>query len=208
MNTIEDHNDRVERAALIGLVGIYAFVAFFVFSVFLILIFTTITGTQLILSIIAIVLTLVMSVFAVWFATMSPTAILVFQWSALVAAVYMLGYAIYETILFFQFLRSDMSTVESLFLAVFGAVVFTLFSYILLALEITFFVTGLRFYNLHKRQTQIEEMSNPTPPPASTTPGESDIESPTPSAPPFNTALRHRAIGVTLNSATSTAITK
>jgi hypothetical protein len=205
MNTIEDHNDRVERAALIGLVGIYAFVAFFVFTVFIILIFTTITGTQLILSIIAVALTLVMSVFAVWFATTSATAVIVFQWSALVAALYMLGYAIYETFLFFQFLRSDMSTVDSLILAVFTTVVFTLFSYILLALEITFFVTGLRFYNLHKRQKQIEESSNATLPPPPTTPGESDIESPTPSAPPFNTALRHRAIGVTLNTAATTA---
>jgi hypothetical protein len=193
MSTIEDHNDRIERAAVIGITGIYTFLAVFVFAAFIAIVITTTAGLQLTLSIIAFILAFILAVFAVWFATISMSAVNIFRFLALIFALYFLAYAIYETVLLFQFIISSSSSGSSVIVGIISAVVFALFSYIFLAIAIAFFIEGTRFYNSLVRVVKIEETQNPPQSPES-----SDIETPTPSAPPLGSQIRHRAIGVIL----------
>jgi hypothetical protein len=188
-----DHNDVVDRASIIVWIGIYLVLAVLILIIVDVLFFP-LSGSSFVAIIVLEVASVVVAVWAIFFATPSILAISIFLFVAGIYIAITGVIAIVQFVLFLRFLRTDNDSALSTILidAIRNAFIFVV-ELIFFGLAIALFVMAVHFKHSLERKNAIESEVVVVTDEENT----SDFTTPEPSAPAFS-GVRHRNLGVDL----------
>jgi len=152
-----DHNDIVERAAFVIWLGIFTLLAVFLLLVITLLFFPT-TGQDFNIALVEMIGGTILGASAIFWATISAVAIIIFLVLASIFGIVMLVASIIQLMNFISFLTTDTNEPTSTILInIIRQTFLVIIAFIFLGLAIAFIVMAAHYYSALKRKARIEK---------------------------------------------------